>query len=78
MTTFTNREYHVDSQSLQKVFQKHNLRPEYPIDVIQFVKDINEITFISYTQVFPTAIPTYNFGGNNESTVTIVFDQKVS
>lgn len=78
MTTFTNTEYHVDSQALQKVFQKYNLRPEYPIDGIQFVKDIHEITFKSYTQVFSTAIPTYNFGGNNEPTITVVSDQKVS
>lgn len=78
MTTFTNTQYHVDSQALQSVFQKHNLRPEYPIDAIQFVKDIHEITFIGYTQVFSSTIPTYNFGGNNESTITVVSDQKVS
>lgn len=52
-------EYHVNSEDLQKVFQKYNIRPEYPFDEKNFVKDIYNIT----TAITSIAYPISNDSG---------------
>lgn len=44
MDSVTTTKYQVGAENLQRVFQKHKICPEYPIDAEAFVKDIHEIT----------------------------------
>lgn len=44
MNPVTTTKYQVSAENLQRVFQKHKLCAEYPIDAETFVKDIHEIT----------------------------------
>jgi len=38
-----NPQYYFKIEDLQHIFEKHNLRPEHPVDYAKFVQDINEI-----------------------------------
>lgn len=60
MTNFTNYSYHFNTQEIQDLFQKYNLRPEHPIDYQKFVEDVHRVT-----TVVQTILPEYNFTGVN-------------
>jgi hypothetical protein len=45
---FDNPQYYFKIEDLQRIFEKHNLRPEHPVDYAKFVQDINEICTVNY------------------------------
>jgi len=45
---FDNPQYYFKTEDVQRIFEKHNLRPEHPIDYAKFVQDIHKICTVSY------------------------------
>lgn len=43
-----NPQYCFKIEDLQHIFEKHNLRPEHPVDYAKFVQDIHEICTVTY------------------------------
>ena len=43
-----NPQYCFKIEDLQHIFEKHNLRPEHPVDYAKFVQDIHEICTVNY------------------------------
>lgn len=46
--SFDKPQYCFKIEDVQRIFEKHNLRPEHPVDYAKFVQDIHEICTVNY------------------------------
>jgi len=78
MRLYPNKQLHVKVEDVQAIFRKYNIVSEHPIDYLNFVDDIHNITTVTYTQVIDTSsIPQYSFNSNEQGT-TVISHKQVS
>lgn len=54
--TIQYTQYHFKSEDLQQVFQKYNIRPEYPFNEKEFIDDLQKIVTAVTSIAYPITV----------------------